>query len=893
PNPALLLPLRHINHTAGVMTDRDTSAPTATSGPHHTNRLIHEKSPYLRQHAHNPVDWYPWGPEAFAKAQAENKPIFLSIGYSTCHWCHVMEHESFENEAIAQQLNRDFVSIKVDREAQPDVDKVYMMFVQATTGGGGWPLSAFLAPDLTPFFGGTYFPPKDRFGTRGFPTILEYISEAWKANGSRLQASGRNIIGQLRSALAKKPAAAGGDGAEWEDDPAGKVAWKQPVAAYHKLAAAFDSREGGFSRAPKFPTPVAMDFLLGFNYYLARAGGPGAPLRLPPGSLDTLDEVQLEGIMRQLRVIELSDSVKVTTKASSPTATSAPDIHTPLAQQVQRELDNHRYVAAQALFMVRFTLRKLAAGGIHDHVGQGFHRYSVDGQWHVPHFEKMLYDQAQLTRTYLDAYCLTGDTTLADTARDILTYVARDLTHPDGGGFYSAEDADSLPTPDASAKTEGAFYVWRQEELVTVLGEPLAKLFAHHYGVESKGNVDPHADPHGELKGRNVLIRRHTLTGTLAYYRQELASKGQETAEKHTEPITLKDEVDLAKVLADARDRLAAYRNEHRPRPFRDEKVVVSWNGLMIGAAARAASILGDPAYLKMATRAATFVRTHLYDATTHQLRRHWYEGGAAPIDGFAEDYAFLIQGLLDLYEASLDEAWLTWACQLQATQDRLFWDDEAEGGYFHTAKPVKGGGSKGAATAAAENPEQLILRLKDDHDGAEPSYNSVAARNLLRLAGFFGTTGSSPSTTAASSETGANYQAHAERTLACFSDTLDDAPQSMPAMLVAVMQLLQGNQEIIVAGERDHPQTQAYLEYLHQGHFMPNRVLMLADPSSHGELAQGNGVVAEIMANHRRQDEGEEAIDTKVAPQVYICENSTCGLPLSSLKELKARLPV
>ncbi|RKP38010.1 spermatogenesis-associated protein 20, partial [Dimargaris cristalligena] len=752
------------------------------------NRLIHERSPYLLQHAHNPVDWYPWGPEAFTKAQQEQKPIFLSIGYSTCHWCHVMEHESFEDPEVAQLLNTHFVNIKVDREVQPDVDKVYMTYVQATTGGGGWPMSVFLTPDLLPFFGGTYFPPRDRFNTPGFISILTYLSDAWAADPEKLRQSGQHIMGKLRTAL-EKP-----DGASSTTGSGPMLSWASAPRAYAKLAARFDPQNGGFSKAPKFPTPA---------------------------------------LRERLTWLAPSDS-------------TPPTDRTALVQRIKEQLDHRDTMAARAQAMVLLTLRHINRGGIHDHVGGGFHRYSVDARWHVPHFEKMLYDQAQLARTFTDAYLLSGETELADAVRDILAYVARDLTSAQGG-FYSAEDADSLPESGAVKKKEGAFCVWTWTELQTRLGHLRADLFAHAFGVRPQGNVNPEMDPHGELVGQNVLIREHDAEDTYKYYQAGI-------------------QADVESMLRQAYAELAQYRFEHRPRPHRDDKVVTSWNGLMISALARAASALEEPAHLEAATHAAQFIRDHLYRPEEKSLLRTWRDGGASPVAGFADDYAFLIQGLLDLYEASGDERWLAWAHDLQQTQDERFWDSSAAGGgYFH---------------AEAGDPH-LILRLKDDHDGAEPSANAVAVGNLLRLASYL----DQP-----------EFRTRAEKTLRHLGDQLARFPQSSPALVKGLMQLLQGNTEIIIVCKGDDPEakeTQAMLQEARR-RFLPNRVLIPVlrsprrpclndgDEAGGGYVARHHSVVREIIAQNAAPTSSSTA---------YICRDSTCGLPISRAEDLKAKL--
>ncbi|MCE0496572.1 MAG: thioredoxin domain-containing protein [Methylacidiphilales bacterium] len=512
-----------------------------------SNRLAREKSPYLLQHAQNPVDWFAWGEEAFEKARGENKPIFLSIGYSTCHWCHVMEHESFESAAIAAFLSEHFVSIKVDREERPDVDQVYMAFVQATTGHGGWPMSVWLTPQLRPFFGGTYFPPTDVPGRPGFITILRRIAELWENERDQIEAKAGSLLSALREAESEAVAQPND---EWDTAKTLHLA----IGQYSRM---FDPQEGGFGGAPKFPRPVNLQLLLHLT----------AKKDIPAQDADT------------------------------------------------------------ARGMALHTLRKMALGGMHDHLGGGFHRYSVDDEWHVPHFEKMLYDQAQLAHVYLTAWQLSGEDLFAKTARNILQYVAHDLTSPEGG-FYSAEDADSLPRADAARKTEGAFYVWTRDEIGEVLGADRLDEFCAVYGVEPGGNVSAASDPHGELEGCNVLIQRLTFA---------------EAAERFQRPLE-----NMEHRLNDDRAALLARRGL-RPRPHLDDKILTAWNGLMIGAYARAAQVLGDTSFLDTARRAARFIRDHLFHPVTGELL-HSYRQGPSAISGFAADYAFLISGLIDLY---------------------------------------------------------------------------------------------------------------------------------------------------------------------------------------------------------------------------------------------------
>ncbi|MEI8154597.1 MAG: thioredoxin domain-containing protein [Hyphomicrobiales bacterium] len=537
----------------------------------YTNRLIDEKSPYLQLHAHNPVDWYPWGEEAFEKARREGKPIFLSIGYSTCHWCHVMEAESFSDPAIADLMNKNFVSIKVDREERPDVDRLYMDYLLASTGGGAWPVSAFLTPDLKPFFAGTYVPP-DSPGKPGFRTLLQNLSASWAGDRARLlQAANQG------TRLIESQAGAGGGPRS--------VNARVLDQTFNDLKASYDEANGGFGQAQKFPRPAVLNFLL--RHY-ARTG----------------------------------------TKPS--------------------------------LDMVLGTLGAMANSGIHDQLGGGFHRYATDRGWRVPHFEKMLYDQAQVAISYTEAYQITRDTAFAGIARDTLDYVLRDMRGPEGG-FFSAEDADSVIDAGKPGQ-EGAFYVWTAKEIRDVVGADTADMFAFHYGVTDAGNVPPAQDLRGELKGRNVLSVRHTVAETAMQFH--------------------KSEDETRAALGAARQRLRDAR-ANRQRPPRDDKVLVAWNGMMVSAFARASQVFDAPDYLDAARASAEFIQTRMYDANTNLLKRR-YRLGQADIDGMLEDYVFLVQGLLDLYEASFDVKWLSWAMRLQEQQDRLFRDAKG-GGYFST----------------------------------------------------------------------------------------------------------------------------------------------------------------------------------------------------------------
>jgi uncharacterized protein YyaL (SSP411 family) len=696
----------------------------------HTNRLASEQSPYLLQHAHNPVDWFPWGPEAFEKARREDKPIFLSIGYSTCHWCHVMERESFENEAIAALLNRDYVPIKVDREERPDVDRIYMTFVQATTGGGGWPMSVWLTPDLEPFFGGTYFPPEDRHGHPGFASILTEIAAAWAADRGQIVDSARDIVEDLRQHVAV------------EAGRIGAIDHAILDSGFFAFRRTFDVRLGGFGDAPRFPRPSVYNFLL---RYWARTKNQ------------------------------------------------------------------------EALDMTLLTLREMAKGGMDDQLGGGFHRYSVDERWFVPHFEKMLYDQAQLATSCLEAFQATGDPQYAETARRIFDYVLRDMTGPEGG-FFSAEDADSAADPaHPDLKSEGAFYIWSAEEIRSRAGQPAADWFCYRYGVEAGGNVAD--DPHGEFTGKNILYQAHTV---------------EETAERFGRPL---DEVgaglrEAGRVLLEARS--------ERVRPHLDDKVLTAWNGLMISAFARGGATLEEPRYAATARRAADFLIARMYDAPSGALLRRYRQGEAA-IPAFLDDYAFFAQGLLDLYEAQFDLRDLELAIRLTEKQMELF-EDREQGAFF----------------ASAADDASLVMRVKEDYDGAEPSGNSVAAMNLLRLARFTNRSG---------------FRESAERMLAAFASHLAAAPAALPQMLAACEWLLSEPREIILVGERDDADTQALLRTLHS-HFVPNRVAMLVDsPETRRALAAGIPSI-EFM----------EKMDGRAS--AYVCRNYTCQLPVTEARK-------
>jgi uncharacterized protein YyaL (SSP411 family) len=718
------------------------------------NRLATEASPYLLQHKDNPVDWYPWGDEAFERARREDKPIFLSVGYSTCHWCHVMAHESFESMDVADVLNQSFVSIKVDREERPDVDRVYMTFVQATTGSGGWPMSVWLTPDLKPFYGGTYFPPTSRWQRPGFIDVLVEIARVWQSERDKVLGSADSIIERLRPERSLS-ASEGIVGAAVLD------------RAVREFAAMFDARRGGFGNAPKFPRPSELLFMLREQ---ARTG------------------------------------------ASEP-----------------RE-------------MALVTLRAMALGGMRDHLGGGFHRYSVDGDWRVPHFEKMLYDQAQLVLAYVEASQLTGDLVYLDIAVDTLEYVRRDLTDPDGG-FYSAEDADSVP-PEQSGiadahKTEGAFYIWRDQEIGDVLGSDAA-VFRLRYGVLPDGNAP--ADPQGEFTGRNLLYTAQALESVAA---------------------AAGDSVDAVKATLE-RARLALFeRREGRPRPHRDDKVLTAWNGLMIAALARASRMLPvesrqPPAlgvgYLHDARRASRFIQKRLWNPETGQLLRRYRQGDAA-VDGYAEDYAYLIFGLLELFQADGDPAWLEWAIELQRQQDLRFWDEE-NGGWFSTT-------GKDAS---------VLLRLKEDYDGAEPAASSVSVLNLLVLSHLV------------QDDT---YVEKIDRTLHLFGDRLETLGRAVPMMLAALSSYHAGMSQLVIVGRMDDEAMREMMQVAGRT-YLPFTVVMPIVPEHRDALQR---VVPWTSAYAEATADRSADADATADATAYLCRGFTCAAPTTSVEELRARL--
>jgi uncharacterized protein YyaL (SSP411 family) len=575
------------------------------------NELIHETSPYLLQHAHNPVAWHAWGEAAFAQARAEDKLVFLSVGYSTCHWCHVMEHESFENPAIAGIMNDHFINIKVDREERPDLDATYMAFVQASTGQGGWPMSVWLTPDGNPLVGGTYFPPADSHGRPGFPRLCNELARLWSDERSRLQTHAAEMLDDLHRSADHSP-------------PSSGLAGPQIFENFlNSCQAQFDSEWGGFGGAPKFPRPVVVRALM----------------------------------------------------------------------QLAERYDRHSAQGAAAWSMCEHTLRGMALGGIHDHLGGGFHRYAVDRYWHIPHYEKMLYDQAQLALAYLDGWQISNDPSMRDVAEGIFRYLVTSLIDR-GGAFHAAEDADSLPAPTASRSREGAYWTWDAAEIAALLDARDAAIFTAAYGIEAAGNARPESDPHGALTGQNTLFR---------------ARPDAELAAIFDCPET------------DIRERLRATSTvlletrARRPLPHRDDKIVTAWNGLAIAALAHGARVLGRDDLAAAAVAAARFIRRELWDG---QCLYRSFRVRRSSVAAFPADYVSLIAGLIELHAVDPAGGWLDWAHTLQQILDAGFWDS-ARCGYV--MRPALGG--------------KTLFVIREDYDGAEPSPNHLAAENLLKLA--------------------------------------------------------------------------------------------------------------------------------------------------------------
>lgn len=690
------------------------------------NRLLHEKSPYLLQHAYNPVDWWPWCEEAFRKAQREDKPVFLSVGYSSCHWCHVMERESFEDREVARLLNETFVCIKVDREERPDIDAVYLTVCQLLTGHGGWPLTILMTPDGKPFFAATYLPKEGRFGRLGLKELAERVRDLWAHHREELLRSAEKTTQTLRrlaDPLALAP----------EGSPPGEGLLHR---AYEQLRSQFDEAHGGFGTAPKFPLPSYLRFLLRYA---------------------------------------------------------------------------DRFSNREALSLVEKTLSAMRAGGIYDQLGFGFHRYSTDAEWKLPHFEKMLYDQALLSLTYLEAYQATGREEFAQTAREVFQYVLRDLTSPEGA-FYTAEDADS-------EGREGRFYTWTYEELFRALSPEDAELAVEVFGVSPEGNFAEEAT--GRRTGANVL-----------YFPRPLS----EVAQRRGLPESrLRERVE--------RVREALFRaREGRVRPLKDDKVLTDINGLMIAALSVGARVLEEPAYAEAAERAAGFLREELRDPQGQLLHR--YREGEAAVPGFLDDYAFLAWGLLELYQTTFRVEHLREALRLGEAMIERFWDEKGTGFYF---------------TAAGTDPP--LGRRKELYDGATPSGNAVALEVLLRLGSLTGRT---------------DFLERADRLLRSLRPSLEASPLAHTHALLGLDFSLGPTVEIVIVGERDRADTQAFLHAIHR-RFLPRCAVLLRSPQD-GELVELAPFVESMGAG------GDRAT-------AYVCRGQSCSAPVTSAPELRRLL--
>ncbi len=679
------------------------------------NRLAHETSPYLLQHKDNPVDWYPWGPEAFARAHQEDKPLLVSIGYSSCHWCHVMEHESFEDEAIASLMNERFINVKVDREERPDLDAIYMTAVQAMTGHGGWPLNVFLTPEGVPFYGGTYWPPEDRQGLPAFRKVLLAVSDAYQERRDEVLQSAEQIRSFLKAASQGTPRP--GDLRPEILDQAVAELWRS-----------FDRQHGGFGGAPKFPQPSVLEFLLRYH----------------------------------------------------------------------RRTNDER-----AARMVRVTLDRMASGGMHDQIGGGFHRYAVDASWLVPHFEKMLYDNAQLARLYLDAFRAFGDERYRQVATATLDYVAREMTSPEGG-FYAAQDADS-------EGHEGRFYVWTPEEIESVLGTADAEIVSRYFGVTQKGNFE---------WGRSILHEARTA---------------EDVAAEFGVPIE-----EVVARISEAKGRLLAAR-EQRVHPGRDDKVLTSWNGMMLRAFAEASRALERPDYREIAVRNASFLLTHL---RAGNRLFHSYKDGVAKVNGFLEDHAHLIEGLLALYEATFERRWLEEAVYLAQQMIDEF-ADEAGTGFFDTGK----------------HHEELVTRPREVQDGATPSGNAVAVSVLLRLATMTGKS---------------DWQRRAIVTLQTMARPMVEHPLGFGRWLSALAGYLGTPREVVIAGERSDPAVDRLAHVVYR-RYEPDAVLALADPAE-PELGARFPLVANRPVQHGRAT-------------AYVCERFACLPPVTEPVDLLIQL--
>ena len=688
-----------------------------------SNRLVNEKSPYLLQHAHNPVDWYPWAEEAFDKAKSEDKPIFLSIGYSTCHWCHVMEGESFEDDEVADLMNQTFISIKVDKEERPDIDNIYMTICQAMTGSGGWPLTIMMTPEKKPFFSATYIPKKSKYGRMGMMDLIKKVDHLWKTNKKSLISSAEKLTEGLHNIYTEE-----------KGKSIDKHILNEAVKDFNGL---FDEQYGGFGTAPKFPSPHNLFFLL---------------------------------------------------------------------------RDYKRNNNKKSLDMVTKTLDAMAMGGIFDHIGYGFHRYSTDRKWMLPHFEKMLYDQAMIVLAYVEAYQATQNDKYKVTCDSIFQYIINDMKSKEGA-FYSAEDADS-------EGVEGKFYVWRVEEIRKILNEDDAQLAIKAYGMKEEGNFRDEAT--GKMEGLNIL-----------HFEKDIESLSNEL---NLSVSDLKAKLEQIKMkLKEVRDK--------RVRPLRDEKILTDWNGLIIGALAKVGRTFNNEEYIKTARTAADFFINSIKE---NGRLLHRYIDGQWNYKGNIDDYAFLVFGLLELYEATFDLKYLKKAFSLNNEAIKLFWD-ERQGGFYFTPK----------------DGEDIIIRTKEVYDGAIPSGNSMALLNLIKLSRISGNS---------------KLESYANKLQETFSRTIEGAPLGYTQFLCGVDYLIGSSYEIVISGDRNSEDTKNIIFQLNR-RFIPNKVVVF------NPINEDNSELIKIAPYVK----DEKAVEGKAT--VYICKNFTCGMPITEVDEMLRNL--
>jgi len=714
----ILFMLLTVNLSACKNTNEGKSEMENSENGKKPNHLISEKSPYLLQHAYNPVDWYPWGNEAFEKAKRENKAIFLSIGYSTCHWCHVMEHESFEDSSVAEIMNKYFVAIKVDREERPDIDNIYMTVCQMLTGSGGWPLTIIMTPDKKPFYAATYIPKETKFGRMGLMELLPKVADVWQNERDKINESAEQIADKLSGITNQKSVST-----------IDKTIF---VEAFDALNLRFDKTNGGFGEAPKFPTSQNILFLL--RYW---------------------------------------NSTKDT----------------------------------NALKMVDKTLTKMRQGGIFDQIGFGFHRYSTDAHWLLPHFEKMLYDQAMLAMAYTEAFQATGNKLFKETAEQIFTYVLRDMTSP-GGGFYSAEDADS-------DGVEGKYYVWTVSGLKNILSKSDADFFIDVFNIDDNGNF------------RDQSTRNFTGTNI-----PHLTSENSILAQKYNSTeLDVENRIEkIRKILFDVR--------EKRIRPFKDDKILTDWNGLMIAALSKAGRVFGNSIYTAAAEKAANFIQTKL---SVNGRLLHRYRNGDAKIKANLDDYSFIVMGLLDLYEATFNSHYLQQAIDYTDVMHSHFWDDKNGGFYF---SPNDG--------------EKLLIRTKEIYDAAIPSGNSVAFMDLVKLGRITADT---------------KYEILASKLVDSFSSNIERSPTGVSYLLSGLQFELEESFEIVIAGEKSDANYNHMLQSIYSK-YIPNKVVLSIDEKNKARIIE--------LAPFTKDYSGVPGITT-----VYVCKNYVCSLPVTNSNDL------